>query len=73
MFSLLSYVYVCLRYVCISKMSRFCILCSHDIYNPTDNILGTLSAEYQIQSISHNCTTRAIIWFPRMLPDTEVE
>ena len=51
MFSLLSYVYVCLRYVCISKMSRFCILCSHDIYNPIDYILGTLSAEYQIQSI----------------------
>ena len=39
----------------------------------TDNILGTLSAEYQIQSISHNYTTRDIIWFPRMLPDTEVQ
>ena len=39
----------------------------------TGYILGTLSADDQIQSISHNYTTRAIIWFPRMLPDTEVE
>ena len=39
----------------------------------TDYILGTLSAEYQIQPISHNYTTRAIIGFPRMLPDTEME